>query len=164
MKTDRCLELTLADLEQLPQHDLTDDFTCLEGWTVPNVKWSGVLLQTVLSLANPLREAHYVQASASDFSLPLSRDVANRALLAIRLGGNALPAEHGGPVRLVVPDGQCFMQIKWLDHLELRTEAAANTAKATALSRLSRVPTQFEADTDSPSAESCKLPNRTPRV
>jgi len=38
----QCLELTLADLEGLPQQDLTDDFTCLEGWTVPNLKWRGV--------------------------------------------------------------------------------------------------------------------------
>ena len=45
-----CLELTLADLERLPQQDLTHDFTCLEGWTVPDIKWRGVLLETVLSL------------------------------------------------------------------------------------------------------------------
>lgn len=132
----QCLELTLADLEGLPQQDLTDDFTCLEGWTVPNLNWRGVPLETVLSLAQPSPEAHYIQASAGDFSVPLPRDHAERALLAIRLDENAVPPEHGGPVRLIVPGGQCFTSIKWLDHLELRAEAGANTAKTIALGRL----------------------------
>jgi DMSO/TMAO reductase YedYZ molybdopterin-dependent catalytic subunit len=132
-----CLELTLADLERLPQQDLTNDFTCLEGWTVPNVRWSGVLLETVLSLTEPRPEARYVQASAGEFSISLPRDRAERALLAIRLDENALPPEHGGRVRLVVPGGECFMSIKWLDHLELRAEPGANTAKTIALGRLS---------------------------
>jgi len=132
----QCLELTLADLERLPQQDLTADFTCLEGWTVPNVRWRGVLLATVLSLAEPRLDARYVEASAGDFSVSLPRDRAERALLAIRLDEGAVPLEHGGPVRLVVPGGECFMSIKWLDHLELRTEPGANTAETIALGRL----------------------------
>ncbi len=131
------LELRLADLERLPQQDLTDDFTCLEGWTVPNVKWRGVLLATVLSLTGPRVEVRFVQASAGDFSVSLSLGHVERALLAIRLGESAVPSEHGGPVRLVVPGGECFMNIKWLDHLELRTEPGAHTAKTIALGRLS---------------------------
>lgn len=133
----KCLELTLADLERLPQQDLTDNFTCLEGWTVPNIRWRGVLLETVLSLTEPRLEARYVQASAGDFSVSIPRERAERALLAIRLDEDAVPSEHGGPVRLVVPGGECFMNIKWLDHLELRTEPGANTAKTIALGRLS---------------------------
>jgi DMSO/TMAO reductase YedYZ molybdopterin-dependent catalytic subunit len=135
----RCLELTLADLERLPQQELTADFTCLEGWTVPNVRWRGVLLATVLSLTEPRLDARYVQASEGDFSVSVPLERAERALLAIRLDEGAVPPEHGGPVRLVVPGGECFMNIKWLDHLELRTEPGANTAKTIALGRLSSI-------------------------
>ena len=46
--------LTLAALQQLPQWDFTNDFICLEGWTVPGVKWGGVLLEVVLCLRNRL--------------------------------------------------------------------------------------------------------------
>ena len=134
-----CLELTLADLERLPQHDLTSDFTCLEGWTVPNIKWRGVLLETVLSLTEPRLEARYVEASAGNFTVSFPLEQAQRALLAIRLDEGALPPEHGGPVRLVVPGGECFMNIKWLDHLEFRSEPGTNTAKTIALGRLSSV-------------------------
>jgi DMSO/TMAO reductase YedYZ molybdopterin-dependent catalytic subunit len=132
----KSLELTLADLERLPQTDLTDDFTCVEGWTVPQLKWGGVLLETVLSLAEPAAAARYVQATAGEFSLPLSREVAQRALLAIHLNSEALPVEHGGPIRLVVPGGQCFTSVKWLETLELRAEAGPNTAEKIAMDRL----------------------------
>jgi len=132
----RSLNLTVADLEKLPQQDLNHDFTCLEGWTVPDIKWSGVLLEAILLLTEPSPEAHYVQASAGGFSISLPRDVASHALLAIRLAKSPLPLEHGGPVRLIVPGGDCFMNIKWLDHLELRRDAGPNTAETIALGRL----------------------------
>jgi DMSO/TMAO reductase YedYZ molybdopterin-dependent catalytic subunit len=134
---EKCLALTPADLKSLPQEDLIDDFTCREGWTVPNLRWSGVLLEAVLLLARPHSNAHHVQASAGDFSTSLPIDHAKRVLLALRLNGNWLALEHGAPVRLVVSRGDCFMSIKWLDHLELRNEPGPNTAKMIALARLS---------------------------
>ncbi len=108
---EKCLTLTPTGLELLPQEDLIDDFSCREGWKVPNLRWRGVLLKT--------------------------RDPADRVLLALRLNASLLASEHGGPVRLVVPGGDCFTSIKWLDHLELRSEPGPNTAETTALARLS---------------------------
>jgi DMSO/TMAO reductase YedYZ molybdopterin-dependent catalytic subunit len=133
---DHCLELTPADLAGFPQQELTSAFTCLEGWTVPGLKWRGVSLETLLNLAEIRSEAAWVQASAGDFSVPLSLHDARRALLAIHLGGESLPVEHGGPIRLLLPGGDCFTSIKWLDRLELRAEPAANTGRAIALGRL----------------------------
>ena len=130
------LELMLPDLQRLPQQDVVDDFTCLEGWSVPKVQWGGILLKDVLLLSEPLSEARYVQASAGNFSLPLPLERARHALLAIRLDENLLSREHGGPVRLIVPGGECFTSIKWLDHLELLAEPRPNTAEVIALSRL----------------------------
>lgn len=132
----RKLELTAADLERMPQQDLTDDFTCLEGWTVPGIRWRGVALETVLAAAEPHGEARYVEASASDFRVTIRREDAGRALLALRLNGDAVPREHGGPVRLVVPGGECFTSVKWLDRLELRAEPGSDSGKRIALGRL----------------------------
>jgi len=50
----QCLDLTTADLETMPQHELRDDFRCREGWVVPDLRWGGVLLETVLALAKPI--------------------------------------------------------------------------------------------------------------
>jgi DMSO/TMAO reductase YedYZ molybdopterin-dependent catalytic subunit len=130
------LELTVADLEQLPQRGIAGDFTCLEGWTVPQVKWRGVAMETVLARAQPDPQAQWIQASAGEFSVPIPMQQAKQALLALRLGEDCLPVEHGGPLRFVVPDGDCFTSIKWLDHLEVRREPGANTGKSIALGRL----------------------------
>jgi DMSO/TMAO reductase YedYZ molybdopterin-dependent catalytic subunit len=130
------LSLTRGDLERLPQHDFNDDLVCLEGWSVPDVKWGGVLLDAVLELAKPAPGARFVQASAGEFGLSLPMDRAGQVLLAIRMYDRALTGARGGPVRLVVPNGDCFMQIKWLDHLELRAEPGANTAERIALGRI----------------------------
>ena len=132
----RCLHLTVADLAQLPQQDLSHDFTCLEDWTVPDLKWTGVLLEAILLLSEPSPDARYVQASAGEFGISLPRDVGLHALLAIRLADSSLPLEHGGPVRLIVPGGECFMNVKWLDHLELRRDPGSNTGETIALRRI----------------------------
>lgn len=89
-----------------------------------------------LELAKPARGARYVQASAGEFGLSLPMDRAGRVLLAIRMHDRALNATRGGPARLVVPQGDCFMQIKWLDRLELLAEPGANTAERIALGRI----------------------------
>ncbi len=133
----KCLDLTPVDLRLMPQDELRDDFKCREGWMVPDLSWRGVLLQTVFALARPHHEARHVQASAGDFSISLPLDRADGALLAISLNGTILSVEQGGPVRLVVPGGECFTSIKWLDHLELRSEPGLNTAERIALARLS---------------------------
>ncbi|MGC2210089.1 MAG: molybdopterin-dependent oxidoreductase [Candidatus Korobacteraceae bacterium] len=129
-------ELALADLQRLPQQELTEDFSCEEGWTVPNLKWQGPTLEAVLAIAEPHSEAKWVQASAGDFSVPIPLQEAHRVLLAISLGGEAVPTEHGGPVRLVLAGGDCWTSIKWIDHLELRAAPGENTGKTIALGRL----------------------------
>lgn len=139
---EKCLTLTLTDLELLPQEELIEDFSCREGWKVPNLRWRGILLETVVSLARPHPDARHVQASAGDFSISVSRDRAAQALLALRLNASQLASEHGGPIRLVVPGGDCFTSIKWLDHLELRSEPGPNTAETIALGRLSPQPSR----------------------
>jgi DMSO/TMAO reductase YedYZ molybdopterin-dependent catalytic subunit len=129
------LELTPADLAALPERTLIADFSCLEGWTVPAVVWRGVPLETVLEQAEIDPAARWVQVSAWDISVPLPLSAVDRALLAMHLGDAPLAPAHGGPVRLVVPGGQCYTSIKWVERLEVRREPAANTARAAALAR-----------------------------
>ena len=130
------LALTPSDFQRLPQRDVTETFACEEGWTVLAVRWGGVTLESVLALAEAHPEAQWVRGKRWRVygSIPLQE--ARGALLATRLGEEALPSEHGGPVRLVVPGGDCWTSIKWLDHLELRTEPGPNTGKTIALGRL----------------------------
>ena len=134
----RPLSLDATALAALPAAAITDDFLCLEGWSVAGLHWEGVSVATVLDAAGVRDGAAWVQASAGEFSVPLALDDARRGLLALRLGGAPLPPEHGGPLRLVVPGADCFASIKWLDRLELRPEPGADTGRAIALRRIGR--------------------------
>ncbi len=132
----RRLELTPADLALLPLADVTDDFRCLEGWSVPGLHWRGVALATLLDAAGVAAQAIHVQASAGVFSTPLTLEQARSALLATHLGDAPLAREHGGPVRLLVPGADCFTSIKWLDRIELSAQPGPDTAREIALGRL----------------------------
>lgn len=92
-----------AGLAALPFAEVTEDFACHEGWCVPGLHWEGPALATVLAAVSADPSAGWVQVSAGDFSAPLSREDASKAMLAMRLGSETLPVEHGGPVRLIVP-------------------------------------------------------------
>ena len=130
------LDLDLGELAAMPQRLMVDDFSCLEGWTVPGLRWRGVAVADLLDRAAALPEASWVQISADDFSLPLPLEQARGALLALEVNGEPLPAEHGGPARLVVPGGECFTSIKWAERIEVRAEAGDNSARRIALARL----------------------------
>ncbi len=133
---DTPLDLDLGDLAAMPQQLMVDDFSCLEGWTVPGLRWRGVAVADLLDRAAAPPEAAWVQLSADDFSLPLPIAEARTALLALEVNDEPLPAEHGGPARLVVPGGECFTSIKWTERIEVRAEPADNSARRIALARL----------------------------
>ncbi len=94
-----------------------------------NVVWKGVPLKEVFRrLAVEYdKSARYITADGADrpftprgsdfiHSLPL-QDVLNRAILALEMNGEPIPACHGGPVRLVIPGYYGTMQIKWLTNI-----------------------------------------------
>jgi methionine sulfoxide reductase catalytic subunit len=126
-----CLTLDVSDLEHFPLVTVADDFTCLEGWSVPALEWRGPQLATVVRLAGPRSDAAYVTVAAADFatSLPLVDVLNGTGLLALFLGGKPVPQELGGPVRLIVPGRECFTSIKWVDRIELTAEAVATSEK-----------------------------------
>ena len=73
------LDLDLGDLAAMPQQLMVDDFSCLEGWTVPGLRWRGVAVAELLDRAAVPPEAAWVQLSADDFSLPLPIEEARTA-------------------------------------------------------------------------------------
>ena len=128
--------LTKADLDSLTQQSITDDFRCLEGWSVPDQDWEGVPLSVVLDIARPLPNAGYAAISAADYSVTVPLDVdASQVLLATRLNGAPLEADHGGPCRLVIVDQACYASIKWVDCIRLTEAPPEDTAREIAAAR-----------------------------
>ena len=54
-------------------------------------------------------------------------------MLADTLDGEPLPAEHGGPLRLVVPDQLGYKNVKWVERIEVTDEPVAGYWEAARL-------------------------------
>ncbi|HKP22262.1 MAG TPA: molybdopterin-dependent oxidoreductase [Dongiaceae bacterium] len=104
---------------------------------VANVRWSGVDLATLLGEVGIAPTSCFLWSyglDGGDFAgtrcdwylkdLPLERLKAGDVLLAYELNGAPLPAEHGYPVRLVVPGYYGTNSVKWLWRLQLADRRA----------------------------------------
>ena len=75
----------------------------------------------MLSIVQPLPEARHIVFHAHDgytTNLPLRAFGGEDVLLAAKWQGQPLPAEHGGPVRVVVPKLYFWKSAKWVKRLE----------------------------------------------
>ena len=118
------LSLSFADLLALPQAEEEADFHCVTGWSVMDLALRGVRLETVLALARPSPEATHLMTYAADgysTNLPLEEALKPDVLLVHAIGGKPLAAEHGGPVRIVVPQLWAWKGAKWVSRIELLT-------------------------------------------
>lgn len=148
--------ITVADLEKMEQTEVEMVLQCSGNsralfskaamtkgmqWGrggIGNVRFSGVRFATVLDQAGvkPGEAARYLTAegkdgpakpSEADFEHSVPLDVAmERAVIALKLNGEPLPAIHGGPVRFVVPGYYATMSVKWLHRIRLMATETAN--------------------------------------
>ena len=106
----------------LPRSSNVQDIHCVTRWSRFDTAFEGVHWRELARLARPLSSARFVVAHAEhDFTsnVPLSFLEDDRALLATHADGEPLPAEHGGPMRLVVPGKYFWKSAKWLRAIEL---------------------------------------------
>jgi DMSO/TMAO reductase YedYZ molybdopterin-dependent catalytic subunit len=79
--------------------------------------WSGVFLHRLVPDVGDSLSVRVVAHTGYDRRFPVE-DV-SRLLLATRVGGSPLSAEHGHPARLVAPDRRGFWWVKWVVAIEL---------------------------------------------
>jgi DMSO/TMAO reductase YedYZ molybdopterin-dependent catalytic subunit len=116
------VELSWEQLNALPRIANVQDIHCVTRWSRFDIAFEGVHPREVLALARPTPAAQFVVAHAEhDFTanFPLRFLLADDALLATHGDGAPLTAEHGYPLRLVVPGKYFWKSAKWLRALEL---------------------------------------------
>jgi len=120
---DTPLTIDGAAWKALPRYEETVDFQCVEGWSVSSVKWGGVTPATVLDKAGVQPEGRFVvfHAYTGEYvdSVPMELARDPQTVLADMLDGQALPADHGGPVRLAVPRQLGYKSVKWVTRIEV---------------------------------------------
>ena len=110
------------ELHALPVTDVTVDIHCVTKWSKFDMRWQGVRVRDVLDAVGvQSRATHVVQHAEYGYTTntPLSEVLADEALLAWLVDGEPLPAEHGGPLRMVIPRLYFWKSAKWLAGLEL---------------------------------------------
>lgn len=138
--------IDLSQLCAMPSRTVTSFHECYGSplkpptdavWRIGNVTWTGVSLQKLLELAEPLAEASFVWSDGLDFGefagvitdryqkdLPLEKAMKPEVLVAYKINGQALSRKRGGPVRLVVPGWFGTNSTKWLCRLSLQSGRA----------------------------------------
>jgi DMSO/TMAO reductase YedYZ molybdopterin-dependent catalytic subunit len=112
---------TWDQFQALPQVDDRQDFHCVTGWSVLDMSFRGVRFETLAALARPAPEATHVMCHAADgysTNLPLEEALKPDVLLVHALDGQPLAVDHGGPVRMVVPELWAWKGAKWITRLE----------------------------------------------
>lgn len=113
--------LRWPDLMALPQQTVTADFHCVTRWSKLDVTWTGVRVTDLLGEVELLPTAKGVMQHCSGgytTNLCLEDFLRPENLLVHTLEGEPLPAEHGGPLRSLVPHLYAWKSAKWLRGLE----------------------------------------------
>jgi len=125
------LESDEGSLLALAQQGLSEDFHCTEGWVVPDQKLEEVPVSTLLGLSKPLPEAKHLRFSSGSYNVSLSMEevVSSSVIIALRLNGEALPHEHGGPCRLIAGAKKGNFSVKWVDLIEATAMSVEDTGR-----------------------------------
>jgi len=105
------VKLSWDKVLQLPKTVSTSDFHCVEGWSVLNCKWEGVLLKDIVNIVKPMETAKFATFECDDgytTSLTLNELAGDDVLLAYKLDGKELEEGLGFPLRLVVPSKYAY--------------------------------------------------------
>jgi DMSO/TMAO reductase YedYZ molybdopterin-dependent catalytic subunit len=116
------LVLTHPELLALPRVEVASDFHCVTRWSVFDNRWEGVAFRELLARVRPDGRATHVMALGHrgdvrygySTNVPLADLDRPEVLLAYRRNGEDLSAEHGWPLRLLVPHLYAWKSAKWL--------------------------------------------------
>lgn len=121
------LRLTWDEFTRLPMKEVAADMHCVTRWSRFDVRWEGVPFAEIAKLASPRPDARFVMVLAEQgytSNVPLDDLMRPTTLFALKHNGEPLPAEHGYPVRLVVPHLYAWKSVKWVRGLDFMAHDA----------------------------------------
>src|SRR6202165_3550773 len=111
------VRLSWEEFRALPQTEVTSDFHCVTRWSRLDNRWKGVLFTDVMKLVKMEPEAQFALVLAEEgytANVPLADLLRPEVLFTFEHDGEPLAAEHGGPLRLVVPHLYAWKSVKWV--------------------------------------------------
>ena len=125
----KTLTISYDELLKLESVEQVTDFHCVEGWSVENVKWKGVMPKVLFEMAGLAPDAAFATFhSASGIykdSLSIKEALEPYVMLAYMLNDEPLPQEQGKPLRLVMPRMFGYKNVKWVNRITLTSTQEA---------------------------------------
>ena len=119
------LSFSWEEFRSLPSVTQRQDFHCVTGWSKFDCEFTGVPFPEIAERAGVDDDAVHVLFSALDdytTDLPLEDCMREEVLFTWAFDGDELPADHGGPLRVVTPHKYAYKGAKWVDGIEFLTE------------------------------------------
>ncbi|MEP6462337.1 MAG: molybdopterin-dependent oxidoreductase [Frankiaceae bacterium] len=123
----RTVSLSRAELLAMPQHLAHLPIACVEGWSTPNQAWSGVRLRDLARFAGmpdpaSVRVESLERGGAFGRATLRGNQVMDGdSVLALRVNGADLSADHGYPARVIVPANPGVHNTKWVTRMTFET-------------------------------------------
>lgn len=111
------LRLSWEELCKLPQSEVFADLHSVSRWSRFNNHWGGILATELMKRVTLRPEARHVMIHGENnytANLPISDFLLPTTVFALRHDGEPLTAEHGYPLRLVVPNLYGYKSVKWV--------------------------------------------------
>lgn len=104
-----------------PQLRIVSDIHCVTAWSRFENLWEGVGARHLIQVVAPKPEARFIVFHGYDgytTNVRRGRFEDEDVLLAHSWQGEPIPAEHGGPVRVVIPKLYFWKSAKWIRRIE----------------------------------------------
>ena len=115
---------TWAEAGELPRAEVHADFHCVTKFSLLDCTWTGIATRTLLELAPPAPDVTHVLVWAEygySANMSLADFSSDQALFVTHRDGEPLTAEHGAPLRLIVPHLYAWKGPKWVRGIEYLT-------------------------------------------
>jgi DMSO/TMAO reductase YedYZ molybdopterin-dependent catalytic subunit len=112
---------TWDEFTALPTKTVTCDIHCVTRWSKFDTAWEGVPFSEIVDRVGVKPEARYVIMHAEygyTANLPLDVMLDDDVLLAYKFDGKPLEADHGFPMRSLIPKKYFWKSTKWLRAVE----------------------------------------------
>ena len=117
------ITLTWEQFRALPVTTITTDIHCVTRWSKLDTTWSGVRWRDFIEAAGvkfSLDASHLMAHCENNFTTNLPLDILDdeETMFAWEYEGAPLAAEHGWPLRLLVPKRYFWKSAKWIRGIE----------------------------------------------
>jgi len=119
-------EFSAEEFRNLALETQIQDFHCVTGWSKFDCEFTGLAFPELVAAVGVDDDVEHVMFHAHDgytTDLPLSECNRREVMFVWAFDGEPLPAEHGGPLRVVTPHKYAYKGAKWVKGVEFLTEA-----------------------------------------